>query len=201
MTFLISGHETTSNATAWALYTLAKFPHEQDMLRAELVKAFPDKSKFNPTYDEINSLEYLNCVVKETLRFYPAAMFIQRSNIKELVIGEHVIPKGSTIDIPIATLQRLPSIWGPTADNFDPKRWLDPSLIKDVTNYNYLPFGTGVRSCIGNKIALSEFKVLLGILVRNFIFQPVEGFDVKKRVGQFSKPDPHVELIVSKVEA
>jgi cytochrome P450 len=71
MTFILAGHETTSTSTSWALYSLAQNPHEQDLLREELVKAFPDKSKFNPTYDEINSLEYLNCVVKETLRLYP----------------------------------------------------------------------------------------------------------------------------------
>ena len=68
MTFLVAGHETTSVSTGWSLYLLAKHPHLQDKLREELVKAFPDKSKFNPTYDVINSLEYLNCVIKETLR-------------------------------------------------------------------------------------------------------------------------------------
>ena len=71
MTFLFAGHETTSNATSWALHLLAQHPHEQDLLREELVKAFPDKSKVNPTYDEINSLEYLNCIVRETLRLIP----------------------------------------------------------------------------------------------------------------------------------
>jgi cytochrome P450 len=87
MTFLIAGHETTSASTCWALYLLAKYPHEQDLLREELVKAFPDKSKFNPTFDEINSLEYLNCVVKEILRthspginlFYKLKIFIKSS--------------------------------------------------------------------------------------------------------------------------
>ena len=64
----MAGHATTSFSLSWALLALAQHPHEQDLLREELVKAFPDKSKFNPTYDEINSLEYLNCVVKETLR-------------------------------------------------------------------------------------------------------------------------------------
>ena len=71
MTFLLAGHITTSVATSWALYHLAKHPHEQDLLREELVKAFPDKSKFNPTFDDINSLEYLNCIIKETLRLNP----------------------------------------------------------------------------------------------------------------------------------
>ena len=71
MTILIAGHETTSNSICWALCMLAQHPNEQDLLRDELVKAFPDKSKFNPTFDEINSLEHLNCVIKETLRLIP----------------------------------------------------------------------------------------------------------------------------------
>ena len=72
MTFLIAGHSTTSVSVCWALYMLAQRPHDQDLLREELVKAFPDKSKINPTLDEINSL---NCIIKETLRLIPPSMF------------------------------------------------------------------------------------------------------------------------------
>ena len=102
--------------------------------------------------------------------------------------------------IGIGALHRLPSIWGPTADDFDPKRWLDPSLIKDVSNLNYLPFYTGTRNCIGNKVALAEAKILLGMLIRNFVFQPVEGFHISNRIFPISKPHPHLELNVSRVE-
>ena len=76
MTILLAGHQTTAVSICWALYSLAKHPHVQDLLREELVKTFPDKSKFNPTFDEINSLEYLNCIVKETLRIHtPGIIF------------------------------------------------------------------------------------------------------------------------------
>ncbi|CAI2173266.1 20134_t:CDS:2 [Funneliformis geosporum] len=192
MTFLLTGHETTSITTSWALYFLAQHPHEQDLLREELVKAFPDKSKFNPTFDEINSLDCLNSVVKETLRLLPPAATIYRLSIKD---------KNTIIDIPIATIHRLPSVWGSTADIFYPKRWLDPSMIKDVSNYNYLPFGVGIRACIGYKLSITEFKILLSVLVRNFIFQPVEGLNIKKRPGvNLSRPDPYLELIISNVK-
>src|SRR2546423_15028214 len=115
MSFLAAGHETTASAISWALYLLAQHPIEQDLLREELVKAFPDKLNFNPTFDEINSLEYLNCVFKETLRLIPSGMFIimnffyqlkfvndaifilvtksYRSNIEDKVFGEYFIPK------------------------------------------------------------------------------------------------------------
>ena len=78
---------------------------------------------------------------------------------------------------------------------------MNPSLIKNVTNLNYLPFYTGSRTCIGNKLALTEFKVLLSMLVRNFVFQPVEGFHIRRKNDLVNRPHPHLKLIVSKVEA
>ena len=76
MSFILAGHESTNLTTGWALHLLATHPHVQDLLRKELVKAFPDKSNFNPTYDEINSLEYLNCVIKETLRIRTPCIYL-----------------------------------------------------------------------------------------------------------------------------
>jgi cytochrome P450 len=100
----------------------------------------------------------------------------------------------------LSALHKSPEIWGPTANDFDPKRWLDPSMTKNVTNLNYLPFLTGTRSCIGNKLALAEFKILLSMLIRNFVFQPIEGFHLKNRTIGVSKPSPYLGLAVSKVE-
>ena len=73
MTFLVAGHETTSAATAWALCYLSKNQEVQNKLRKEIVKEFPDKD-FVPTFEQINSLEYLNAVCKEILRFVPPGM-------------------------------------------------------------------------------------------------------------------------------
>ncbi|CAB4385600.1 unnamed protein product [Rhizophagus irregularis] len=201
MTFLFAGHETTSISTCWALYSLAQHPHEQDLLREELVKAFPDKSKFNPTYDEINSLEYLNCIVKESLRLNAPASNIRRINLKDKVLGNYFIPKNTEISLSISTIHKLPEIWGPTADDFDPKRWLDPSLVNNISNLNYLPFYNGPRNCIGSEVALTEFKILLGILIRNFVFKPIEGFHIRKRAFPAPKPDPYLGLAVSIVES
>lgn len=75
MTFLAAGHETTSVAVGWALYFLSKNIEAQNTLRIELLEAFPNRD-FIPTFDQINSLEFLNCVVKETLRVNPAGKII-----------------------------------------------------------------------------------------------------------------------------
>jgi len=73
MTFLFAGHETTSVAVTWTLYYLSKNQEIQDKLRKEIVKEFPDKN-FVPTFEQINSLEYLNAVCKEILRVVPPGM-------------------------------------------------------------------------------------------------------------------------------
>jgi cytochrome P450 len=97
--------------------------------------------------------------------------------------------------ISMIALHRSSEIWGPTADEFDPKRWLNP---KEEFKSNFMPFLTGARSCIGNKVALNEFKVILSLLIRNFVFQPVEGLNISKKEG--NKPHPRLELMVSRVE-
>ncbi|CAB4433319.1 unnamed protein product [Rhizophagus irregularis] len=101
-TFLVAGHESTSVSICWALYYLSQNLHEQDLLREELVKAFPDKSKFNPTFDELNSLEYLNCVIKETLRLASPATSARRTNTKDEVFGDYYIPKDTIIMMAIS---------------------------------------------------------------------------------------------------
>jgi cytochrome P450 len=75
MTFLAAGNETTSVAVGWALYFLSRNIEAQNTLRNELLEAFPHKD-FIPTFDQINSLEFLNCVVKETLRVNPAGKIV-----------------------------------------------------------------------------------------------------------------------------
>ena len=70
-----------------------------------------------------------------------------------------------------------------------------------MSNLNYLPFFTGARSCIGNKLAVTELKVLLSILIRNFVFNPIEGLNIRKRFTPVNTPDPYMKLTVSKVEA
>jgi cytochrome P450 len=66
----ITGHETTSNATTWCLFSLSQNPDMQSRLRAELLGAFPDDS-VEPTVEALNALPYLEAIVRETLRFNP----------------------------------------------------------------------------------------------------------------------------------
>ncbi|CAG8556378.1 3068_t:CDS:2, partial [Cetraspora pellucida] len=199
MTFLAAGHHTTSLSLSWALYLLSKHPEIQDRLREELVQTFPDPN-IQPTFDEIEHLKYLDSVVKETLRIIPPVSLLSRLATKDEVINGYFIPKGSMFGISVHAIHHNPSIWGEDATKFNPSRWFNPELKSKVTNFTYLPFNTGQRSCIGTKLALMEFKVILAVLIRNFLFNEVEGNNVKKLYGAVTKPKPDIELLVSKID-
>jgi cytochrome P450 len=64
-----------------------------------------------------------------------------------------------------------------------------------------LPFFSGPRGCIGNKLALAEMKIILGMLIRNFAFQPIEGFHISRKLFPSPKPYPYLGLAVSIVES
>ncbi|CAG8681172.1 25450_t:CDS:2, partial [Racocetra persica] len=177
-TLLITGHETTSISLSWALYFLAKNPKCQDQLREELINAFPD-SDHHPNFDEIEKLKYLDCVFKETLR---------------------VIPPGNNLTNSVSTIHHNPLIWGENVHEFDPSRWFDPELKAKITNFMFLPFGAGNKSCIGSKLAQLEFKTLICILIRNFKFKLVEGFVFKKKPIGLPRPIPGIDLLISKLD-
>ncbi|GBC20785.2 cytochrome P450 [Rhizophagus irregularis DAOM 181602=DAOM 197198] len=177
---------------------------DEEMKILSVLKVYKDKLPDDAIASVCNQLSEVwtkkkrlsNSIARKKLRIIvPTA---RRTNLKDGVIGKYYIPKNTEIFIGISVLQRLTEIWGPTADNFDPKRWLDPSLSKNIINLNYLvPFLNGARGCIGNKVALAEAKILLGMLIRNFIFKPIEGFQIKKRAFPIPKPDPYLGLAVS----
>ncbi|RIB26170.1 cytochrome P450 [Gigaspora rosea] len=198
MTFLLGGHETTSTALYWALYFLAKNRDTQDRLRKELLDVLTDCNHF-PTYEEIENLKYLECVLKETLRLTPPVTMIRLYNLKDEIMNGYAIPKKTHLVIPIYAIHHDPLVWGDDAESFNPSRWLDPEIKSKVSNNNFLPFGAGARNCIGMKMAQLEFKSILSVIIRNFEFRLVEGFTFK-RGYMTTKAIPGIDLLVSKTD-
>ncbi|RIB08315.1 cytochrome P450 [Gigaspora rosea] len=199
MTLLVAGHETTGTAITWAVYLLAKNPDIQSRLRKELVDTFADRNH-QPTFDEIEHLKYLDCVLKETLRIMPPVPAIRRCTIKDEIMNGYVIPKGTPLVIPVYAIHHDPLIWGEDVEDFNPSRWLDPEIKSKILTSTFLPFGAGPKNCMGLKIAQLEFKSILSILIRNLEFRLVEGFTFKVKSIGFPKPLPGIDLWVSKIE-
>ncbi|CAG8712433.1 25014_t:CDS:2, partial [Gigaspora margarita] len=161
----------------------------QDRLREELLNIFTDRNHF-PTFDEIEQLKYLECVFKETLRIIPPY---------EIMNG-YVVPKETSLIIPVYAIHHDPLIWGDDAKDFNPSRWLDPEIKSKISNINFLTFGAGPRSCLGMKLAHLELKSILSIIIRNFEFRLVEGFTFRMKISGLTRPIPGIDLLVSKVD-
>ncbi|KAJ7473945.1 cytochrome P450 [Mycena latifolia] len=189
-TFFIAGHETTRlvsplSATAWALHALSLNKASQMKLREELLTI----STENPTMDELNSLPYLEMVVRETMRVHAPVVFTQRMAMTDDVLplakpyvdkngkshDSLPIPKGQMIRIPILAVNTDKEIWGEDASEFIPERWNEiPNGASEIPGVwaNLLTFFAGPHNCIGFRFSLVEMKALLFTLLRAFEFEP-----------------------------
>ncbi|KAI0032662.1 cytochrome P450 [Vararia minispora EC-137] len=183
-TFLIAGHETTSTLLSWTLFALSTTPHVQTKLRSEL-RAYPTD---RPSIDELNSLEYLDAVIREALRLYAPVSGTQRAAMEDDVIpleepiidkyGRSItsirVAKGDVVTIPIRILNRSVDVWGEDAQEFRPERWQDlPEKVQSMPGVysNLLSFLAGPHACIGFRFSLAEAKAILFTIAREFEFE------------------------------
>ncbi|KAG1824968.1 cytochrome P450 [Suillus variegatus] len=203
---LLAGYETTSSES-WALIELSRHPDVQTRLREELLAFGPD-----PTYDQLKAhLPYLDAVVHETLRLHPPVPESTRLAAEDDVIplSEPVrtvsgnmtdsisITKGTLFTISMETINRSSAIWGPHAKEFKPDRWLTEDGIsgkaKEVQGHRHLlTFVDGPRTCLGKDFAVIEFKTVLLVLVKNFVFEMRDGPDTPVETVRGVLPRPRV---------
>ncbi|KAI1650579.1 cytochrome P450 [Daldinia loculata] len=178
MTFLAAGHETTATAMTWGIYMLAKNPDIQKRLRAEIREKLPPiDSDREVTSLDIDHMPYLNAVCNEVLRYYsPVPLTIREATVDTVLAGQKV-PKGTVIVISPWATNFDKGMWGPDAHEFNPERWV-PKGPDDkkaasggaTSNYAFLSFLHGPRSCIGLSFAKAEFACLLASWVGRFEF-------------------------------
>jgi len=115
----------------------------------------------------VKDLGYIDWVIKETIRFYPALPTIgARQTKKEIVLGDWNIPAGSVIQVDLISMLYDPKIWGdPTV--FRPERFSLDNYTKEQ-RHAYMPFSTGSRTCIGINFSYYEQKIFIGTLLREF---------------------------------
>ncbi|KAK3703575.1 hypothetical protein QZH41_006900 [Actinostola sp. cb2023] len=152
VTFLLAGHETSSNTLAMSAYHLALNPDVQERLRCEILIA-QQTNPDTPLYELVQELEYLECVINEVLRLSPAAHAVNRACCKPYKLNDDTtIPAGMEVIIPIYSLHHDPEAW-PDVEKFDPERFRGPAT-ESRHPFQFLPFGEGPRNCIGKRFAL-----------------------------------------------
>ncbi|KAK7206340.1 cytochrome P450 [Myxozyma melibiosi] len=169
MTLLLAGHETTGGALSWALLNLARNQDVQDRLRAEVQAAFPGGMDDISDETQLESLKFLNNVLRETLRINPPVPVTVREAEEDIEIEGQLIPKGTTVNICIDALNKLPEIWGADSDAFNPDRW-DTDAAQNSA-YGLATFIHGARACLGRRLAELEMKCTLATLVGRYKFE------------------------------
>lgn len=152
VTMLVAGHETTATALSWAVACLLEHPEVEARLRDEIAGATDPAA--------LAGVEYLDAVVKETLRVRPIVPDVVRQLQRPLRFAGFDLPAGVYLAPCIHLAHRRPDVY-PEPARFRPERFLgvkpDP--------YTWLPFGGGIRKCLGMAFALYEMKIVLGVVL------------------------------------
>jgi len=179
-TFLFAGHDTTASTLSWALYLLARHPGVQDRLQREVQEGIPEGGDVNLGMLDAAEMPYLNAVIKEVTRLYPAAGFTRRSPPASeggFKVNGHAIPGGVEIMVLPHLVHRHPILAaGLQADSFLPERWLpEQTLFSDEEVKRckdlYMPFSQGPRNCIGMRLAETEMRTSLALMVQRYRFK------------------------------
>ncbi|KAI6195980.1 hypothetical protein M3Y94_01054500 [Aphelenchoides besseyi] len=162
-TFLFAGHDTTTHAVAWTLWCLACHPDIQQKLYQEIMQHFGHSDAEIHTA-KIKNLGYLDQCIKEAMRLYAPVPFLQRRTVNDVQMGKHTVPKNTTIGISPYVLHHNYKVF-PNHRRYDPDRFAPD---KEYPAHAYIPFLSGPRSCVGQKFAIREAKIMIAHLIYNF---------------------------------
>ncbi|KAG2200780.1 hypothetical protein INT46_002171 [Mucor plumbeus] len=182
----LAGHDTTSNALSFALFYLAKYPEMQKLAREEVLSIFGDAPEdIIPSFDQLKQLDYLNQIIKETLRINgPVVQLVPRISQENTVLSGTFIPKGAYVTVDVFSLQHSKKVWK-YADQFDPDRFAPKGESSQLSGEGmaWAPFGNGARQCIGMNFSLNEQRVLLSMMLKKFTWKLPENEDELKVEG------------------
>jgi cytochrome P450 len=145
VTLLLAGHETTATSVAWAIERLVRHPQKLRRLVAEI-----------DAMQEGGGDEYMTAVVNETLRVRPVVPIVVRILQRELQVGAHLLPAGTRVTPSLYLTNRNPRVYEAPRE-FRPERFLESS----PDTFSWIPFGGGIRRCIGASFAQLEMKLIL----------------------------------------
>ncbi|PNH42134.1 hypothetical protein VD0004_g5113 [Verticillium dahliae] len=174
---LLAGRDTTACTLSWAVYELSRQPELVRKLRDEILQHVgPDRE---PTYADMKSMRYLQNVVNETLRLYPAVPYNVRLALRDTTLPrgggpDDSLPLPVLKDTPIAystlVMQRRADIYPPPSATFAPHNVFSPERWQhwQPKPWTYIPFNGGPRICIGQQFALTEMSYVLCRLFQRY---------------------------------
>ena len=150
MGLVLAGHETTANSLAWAFERLLRTPDAYDRLRDEVRSG-----------DPAASAAYVEATIHETMRSRPVIPMVVRTVMRRWRLGEYVIAANTPVAVSIIGLHHRDDVY-PRPQEYRPERFLD----RKPGTYTWIPFGGGIRRCLGATLAMAEQRVVLEAIAR-----------------------------------
>ncbi|MCA9069177.1 MAG: cytochrome P450 [Planctomycetaceae bacterium] len=177
-----AGHETSANALTWTLFLLSQHPQVHADLCNEIQNQLDGRT---PTNEDLEHMPLLERVIKESMRVMPPVPWNGRVCSRETELGGFHLPVGTEVLASIYHTHHMPEIY-PEPARFDPSRWetITP------TGYEYQPFSSGPRICIGAGFAMLEIKIVMSMLLSRFRVEFLPGQTIE-RVGTIVSAPQH----------
>jgi retinoid hydroxylase len=180
---LFAGHETLTSAIASFCLLTAQHSDVMQRLREEQERL---NIAGTSTLDDLKNMVYLEQVLKEVMRLIPPVGGGFREAVKTFSFGGYRIPKGWNIQYQIAQTHQDEEIY-PESDRFDPDRFAPDQLADQQASFGYIPFGGGLRECIGKEFARLEMRLFASKLIRNYQWSLVPD----QNLDLVTVPTPH----------
>lgn len=190
MTFMLAGHETTSNALSWTFRWLSLNPEARERLLEEVDDVLGGET---PSFDDADRLPWTRAVVEESMRLTPPVWMVGRKAIEEDEVEGHRIPAGAGAMILIRMIHRDPEVWE-NPEGFDPRRFL-PENRAELPRSAYMPFGAGRRICVGSTFALVEATLLLAMISQRYEFDLPAWAPISEEAAVTLRPKGGMEMI------
>ncbi|CAG2224873.1 CYP4B1 [Mytilus edulis] len=189
---MFEGHDTTASAISWAIYSLGKYPREQDIVYKEMSNLLRNNKEIS--WENLQDMPQLTAFVKESMRMFTPVPMGARQLTSPMTIGDVVIPAGVNVDVNQHMIHHHPDVWQ-EHEVFKPERFLQNDLTERHP-YSFVPFAAGPRNCIGQNFAMNEIKVVIGRLVHRYKVKLVEGhnYDINPELVMRAKHGIKVKL-------
>jgi len=189
MTLLIGGQETTATSLAWAFYWLAKYPQVKERLLQEI-----DSLGENPDPIAISRLPYLTAVCQEILRIYPVVPIVSpRIAKKDIETMGYKFPAETSLVPSIYSTHHREDLY-PNPKEFKPERFLE----RQYSPYEFIPFGGGVRVCLGYALGMLELKLVIATVLAKYELALVDNKPIKPtRRGLTTAPSNGVPIVMT----
>ncbi len=192
VTLLLAGHETTATTLAWTFHRLTKHPEVLAKAREEVARVTAGGPL---SADDVAKLEYLEGVIKETLRLFPILPLMARDLQAPARVGDRDLPKDTCVIASTYLTHRRPDVW-PEPDRFDPTRFVGTR----VNPYAFYPFGGGTRLCVGMSFAYYEMKIIVAQALTRLVPRAVAGFEPRvTRTSTVLAPSDGMPVILDPV--